>query len=196
MARQVVRRDQAKRRLLDAALDVFGEKGFSESSLEEVAQRAGVSRGLIYHHFGSKDSLLLELHHELHRTLLERVQAAVVTDQGPLENLVKGSSAFLKATADLPVARILLLDTPAVPGLRKYMEERQREWSALIARELARAVRNGATAPLDTDMTARVLLGALQAAALAVVSDPNSARASHRARRSFARLIQGLAIRA
>ena len=76
------------------------------------------------------------------------------------------------------------------------MEERQREWTALIARELARAVRNGAAAPLDTDMTARVLLGALQAAALAVVSDPNPARASHRARRSFARLIQGLAIRA
>ena len=192
MASQVVRRDQAKRRLLDAALDVFGEKGFSESSLEEVAQRAGVSRGLIYHHFGSKESLLLELHHELHRSLLERVQLAAVTDQGPLENLVRGSSAFLEAAADLPVARLFLLETPAVPGLRKYMEERQREWLVLISGELARAVRNGAAAPLDPDMMARLLLGALQAATLAVVSDPDSARASHRARRSFARVIQGL----
>ena len=193
MARQVDRRNQARRRLLDAALDVFGEQGFNESSLEAVARRAGASRALIYYHFGSKEALLLALHDELHRALFDRVQVAVATDRGPLENLVKGSNAFLNATVDLPVARILMLETPAVPGLREQMEERQREWTALIARELSRAVRHGLARSIDSTMTARMVLGALQAAALAVVSDATPARASQRARRSIARLIRGLA---
>ena len=193
MARQVDRRNQARRRLLDAALDVFGEQGFNESSLEAVARRAGASRALIYYHFGSKEALLLALHDELPRALFDRVQVAVATDRGPLENLVKGSNAFLNATVDLPVARILMLETPAVPGLREQMEERQREWTALIARELSRAVRHGLARSIDSTMTARMVLGALQAAALAVVSDATPARASQRARRSIARLIRGLA---
>ena len=192
MARQAERRERARRRLLDAAIEVFKERGYSESNLEEVAHRAGVSRALIYHHFGSKESLLLELHEELDRALLERVRTAVAARGAPVENLVRGANAFLQASAELPAARLMLLETPAVPGLREHIEEGQREWSALIAGEISRAIHQGSVAPIDPDMTARVLLGALQEAALAVISADDPVRASRRAEESVTRLIEGL----
>jgi AcrR family transcriptional regulator len=194
MPRQEERRERARRRLLDAALSVFSERGYSESGLEEVAQRAGASRTLVYHHFGSKEGLLMALHQELDEALLARVQAAVKPDQPPLENLVQGATAFLRASADLPMARIILLDTPGVPGLREHVEEGQREWALLIEREIKRGIDEGSIAPVDPGMTARVLLGALQEATLAAMSDVAPREASRRAQESVTRIIEGLAV--
>lgn len=193
MPRQAERREQARRRLLDAALSVFDEKGYSDSSLGQVAQRAGVSRALIYHYFGSKDALLLALHEELDQALLKRVQAAVASPGTPLENLAQGARAFLQAAADLPAARIMLLDTPAVPALRKHIEEGQREWTDLIEKELLRGIQREMIAHVDPGMTARVLLGALQEAVLAVISAAEPSEACQRAQESVTRLIEGLA---
>ncbi len=193
MPRQSERRTKARRRLLDAALAVFNEKGYSQSSLDEVARRAGVSRTLIYHHFGSKDALLLELHEELDHELLERVRASVAVPGPPLENLIRGAKAFLQALADFPAARILLLDTPGVPGLRDHIEEGQREWATLVEAELTRGIKEESIAPVDPGMTARLLLGALQEAALTVIADAEPAEASRRAQESVTRLVEGLA---
>lgn len=193
MPRQAERTEKARRGLLDAALSVFNENGYSESSLQEVARRAGVSRALIYHHFGSKEALLLALHEELDRALMQRVQAAVSRRGPPLENLMRGVRAFLEAAADLPAARITMLDTPAVPGLREHAEEGQREWAALIEGQLRQGVKERSIRPVDPAMTARVLLGALQEAALMIISADKPAEATRRAQQAVTRLIEGLA---
>jgi len=192
MGRQAERREQARRKLLNAACEVFSERGYSESSLDEVAQRAGVSRGLIYHHFGSKDGLLLALHEELDEALISRVRGAAGQGGLPLDNLVRGARAFIEAVADLPVARITLLDTPGAPGLRAHAEEGQREWARLMETELARGIQQGSIRSVDPAMTARVLLGALQEAALAVLSESDPPAAARRAQDSVERLIEGL----
>lgn len=49
--------EQTRQLLLRAGLDVFGRKGFADTRLEEIAAEAGVTRGAIYHHFGSKADL-------------------------------------------------------------------------------------------------------------------------------------------
>jgi AcrR family transcriptional regulator len=81
--------------ILAAALDVFADGGYHETSVEVVAARAGVSKALIYEHFDSK--------RELHRALLERyvhellarvVEASAVADPGEAR-LLAGLDAFL-----------------------------------------------------------------------------------------------------
>lgn len=49
--------DQTKKALLEAALEIFSEKGYQATRLEDVAQAADLTRGAIYHHFGSKAGL-------------------------------------------------------------------------------------------------------------------------------------------
>ena len=52
---------QTRQQLLNAALSIFSRKSFEAVSLEEVAEAAGVTRGAIYHHFGSKADLFMAL---------------------------------------------------------------------------------------------------------------------------------------
>src|SRR5215204_2643592 len=63
--------------ILDAARSAFADRGYHETSLDSVAERAGVSKALLYEHFGSKRELyvaMLEMHvHEL----VERISGAV-----------------------------------------------------------------------------------------------------------------------
>jgi len=90
--------------ILAAALDVFAHGGYHETSVEAVADRAGVSKALIYEHFDSK--------RELHRALLERyvhellarvVEASAVAEAGEAR-LLAGLDAFLGFVEERPDA--------------------------------------------------------------------------------------------
>ncbi|MDI9897961.1 TetR/AcrR family transcriptional regulator [Rhodococcus sp. IEGM 1381] len=84
------RRTQAERtagtraKLLDAAIDCLVELGFAKTSTQEVARRAGVSRGAQLHHFPSKESLLIAaVEHLVDRRLSEILEAEPDPARGP-----------------------------------------------------------------------------------------------------------------
>lgn len=58
--RTVVQKD-TRDRILEAALDVFSEKGFHHATMDEIAERAGVGKGTVYRYFSSKDNLFAQL---------------------------------------------------------------------------------------------------------------------------------------
>jgi AcrR family transcriptional regulator len=73
-----------KERILDAALDLFTEKGFDGTSLREIAERLGVTKAALYYHFASKDDILMALHmriHEFGRDALTQMANQPVTLQ-------------------------------------------------------------------------------------------------------------------
>ncbi len=54
-------RDESRKRIIQAALEQFSQKGFERSSMKELAEKAGVSKGLLYNYFSSKKALLMAL---------------------------------------------------------------------------------------------------------------------------------------
>jgi len=68
-------RDETHRRVLDCAIEVFRRDGLEKASIEEIAQKAGVSRGTFYFHFPTKDDVMLELVREKETALCERLAA-------------------------------------------------------------------------------------------------------------------------
>ncbi len=66
-----------RRRVLDAAADVFGERGFQAASMADVADRAGYTIGAVYSNFANKESLF----HELMEERLREVEAALDADE-------------------------------------------------------------------------------------------------------------------
>ncbi|MFZ9045909.1 MAG: TetR/AcrR family transcriptional regulator [Cyclobacteriaceae bacterium] len=54
-------RDASKQKIFDAALELFGTKGFASTSIADIVKAAGISKGLLYHYFSSKDDLLEQL---------------------------------------------------------------------------------------------------------------------------------------
>ncbi len=75
-------------RLLSAAVELFYDKGVNRTTLEDIASAAGVSRGAIYWHFGSKLGLFSTLYNEMHRSFMEPIfEKSHETAENPLEQL-------------------------------------------------------------------------------------------------------------
>jgi AcrR family transcriptional regulator len=119
----------ARRRvILDAALDIFGAKGYTNGTLQDIADQVGMTHAGILHHFGSKDQLLLEV-----LTRRDEVDVADLENQhipGGLElfrHLVR--TAFANAKRAGIVQSFAVLSAESVtddhPG-RAYFEDRYR----------------------------------------------------------------------
>jgi AcrR family transcriptional regulator len=72
------------RELLDAALSVFAQRGYSATRLEEVASAAGVSKGVIYHYFDGKEDLLRKAIQSRIETIRDDVDAKLAQQSGPV----------------------------------------------------------------------------------------------------------------
>lgn len=71
------RRGQTRQRLLDAARVVFAAEGFGRSTIEQVCDRAGYTRGAFYSNFASLEELFLAMWEQHSRRMLEQVEAAL-----------------------------------------------------------------------------------------------------------------------
>lgn len=85
--RRLQHHDLGRRQLLDAAEEVFGQKGYHETTLKEVAQRAEFSVGSVYSFFESKDDLFLQIFARRGDELLAEIEEAVAQDRSPVEQL-------------------------------------------------------------------------------------------------------------
>ena len=86
---RVEKREQTRRNLISASLDSIATKGFSETTLEKVSKRAGVSRGLVNFHFESKEKLLIEALSQMSEEYAASWKRALArADPDPLSQIV------------------------------------------------------------------------------------------------------------
>jgi AcrR family transcriptional regulator len=77
----------ARDRVLDAAVDLFAQQGYDATSVAQVIERAGSTKGGFYHHFASKDALLYEVYGNLITAQLERMDEIVAKRLPPSDTL-------------------------------------------------------------------------------------------------------------
>jgi AcrR family transcriptional regulator len=97
-----------RRQLLDVALDVFSVRGFHPTSMNEIAEAAGVTKPVLYQHFASKRQLYLELLDDVGGRLLEAIAKATSSASGPRQQVVNGLTAYFRFIAAEPKAFTLL----------------------------------------------------------------------------------------
>jgi AcrR family transcriptional regulator len=127
------RTPQTQRALLDAARQVFAERGFSDSSIAEIVERAGSSVGSLYHHFGGKNELFIALwqqHQLAHEEAAAEAVAAArkkgVTDPGQL--FETGARAFLHNSWQWRDLTLLFSSGDGPPGFEVVARRRGRDW--------------------------------------------------------------------
>ena len=173
---QADRSAQTRVALLNAARALFAEKGFAATSRDEIAARAGVTRGALYHHFESKTALALAVVAELETDLVDRVVSAALEGEGVREQLHRGCRAYMDACADPTVARILV-DAPAVIGVAACRALDAEACLPLLQDAFARSREEGVAVPGDPGVAAALLLGFLNEAAGLIAATPfNRAR--------------------
>jgi AcrR family transcriptional regulator len=171
---------ETARRLVEIAADLFAERGYAAVALDDVATASGVTRGAVYHHYGSKAGLFRAVAAHLQREVAAALVAAADDADGPSGRLRAGSHAFLDAVTSPRTVRILLVDAPAVIGWQ--------EWRALDAAASAVHLRDAladvGVAPELLDALTAQLSGAMNEAALSLAEhdgDPGARTAAHRA---------------
>jgi AcrR family transcriptional regulator len=102
-----------RRQLLDVALDVFATNGFHATSMSQVADAAGVTKPVLYQHFGSKRQLYLELLRDVGGQLTEAIADATVEADGPRERVRAGFRTYFRFVAQHRSAFQLLFGSGA-----------------------------------------------------------------------------------
>jgi AcrR family transcriptional regulator len=156
-----------------AARKLFAARGFDATSIDEIAARAGVAKGAVYHHFDSK--------REIFTRVLDRIQgelAALPTivprrGAGALDVMAEAVLRYLLAASEPDVKRILLVEGPAVVGWAKWREIDAKYFGAATRAGLAQVLGPKAT-EREVDALAHLVLGAVMEGALlcATAEDP------------------------
>jgi AcrR family transcriptional regulator len=116
-------------RLIAAATALFADKGFDRVAVQEVVDRAGVTKGAMYHYFGSKDDLLGEIYGRLLRMQAERLEK-IADGGGPVAERLRDAAADVVVTsiANFDQARVFFrsIDHLAQDKQREVRAERRR----------------------------------------------------------------------
>lgn len=172
------RSEATRAALVAAARDVFAERGFADTTVDEVVQRAGVTRGALYHHFASKEDLFRVVYETVERELADRSTVAALAGRTPMSRLQRGIDAFLDACLEPSVQRIALLDGLSVLGWETWHEVGVRYNFGLLVLGLQGAVDEGVVARRPVEPLAHLLQGAVMRAGMVIAraEEPDAAR--------------------
>jgi AcrR family transcriptional regulator len=183
---QSERRSRSEDALLEAAAEVIAERGVQGASLASIGGRAGVSRGLPTHHFGSKDALVTELaersQNGIERVILEarRRQAEVSGDLPVLDEILVAVDAYLELFEDPgPDERALLVmwgsTFPSNASVDGMADAERRSYEGL-SRQIASGRDDGSVrADVDPMASAVLLHGLMRGVAALFLSDSRPA---------------------
>lgn len=189
---QAERRETTRAALLASARRLFAERGYAGVGLEEIVQRAGVTRGALYHQFRGKNDLFRAAYEQIEQELTQRIASGVGSGDDPIQQLRSGAAMFLDACLEPEVQRIALLDAPSVLAWETWRTIGERYGLALIQAALQNAIDKGAIQKQPAGPLAHVLLGALHEAALLVARADDVATARHDVGETLDRLLAAL----
>ncbi|MFE3023200.1 TetR/AcrR family transcriptional regulator [Nocardia tengchongensis] len=182
MIRQAERSESTRANLMAAARVLFAERGYAGVSTPEIVERAGSSRGALYHQFKDKKDLFRAVYEQEQQEILQQIAAtmAEAPPTDPMAVLETGLRNFLLSCVDPERVRITLIDAPAVLGWQEWRAVDEKYGLGLIVAGLESGIQAGVLrADLDIRPLALMILSALGEAAMFIANadDPESARA-------------------
>ena len=164
----------SRERLLDAAIDLIAERGYSASSVEALCRRAGVAKTALYWHFASKEGLLAAAMEKVANAWIEEIQKSVYLARDPAQRLERAFEGLRRMVEARPqILRLLLAvaneRAEVAPETRQRLRAVFQRAEAALVQGIEDAV--GRTLP-DLDLVAHTTIGLVQAASLRLVLDP------------------------
>ncbi|WP_078327161.1 TetR/AcrR family transcriptional regulator [Mycobacteroides salmoniphilum] len=189
MPSQVERSAATQAALKRAGRELFTEQGYAAVSTQALVDRAGVSRGPLYHQFGDKLGLFTAVFADIENEIAQHVVLATADlADDPIGAIRAGMSAFLDAVSSPSILRIAVLEAPAALGWQAWHERGERVGFAMLESLLARAIERGQM-PLQP---ARPLAHIIVGSAIEAASYLSRAEDSPRAKKEIGAVIDRL----
>lgn len=176
--KKVLQSAATRAELLRVAGDLFAERGYAGTALEEIARKAGLTKGALYHHFRDKRSLFDAvvghcLEGEMQRIARESRRLTAGTHENSWERLIAITDLFLDGFRDERLRRIVWVDAPAVLGAERWQEVvsapilERLHWIAGVF------VRRGVVEDRFRQPLAEILFGAVHEAGMSIARAPD-----------------------
>lgn len=193
MPTKAEQRERTRDEILRIATRRFAESGYAGVALEDLVAEAGLTRGALYHHFGSKPGLFAAVVERAQFAVADAVERAAGAGGRPLDAFLAGCRAFLEASLAPEVRRILLVDGPAVLGWGDWRDGDLESSARLLDDGVSELADAGVIAPRSLRTVTTMISGALNEVAIANATAADPQRGIDDAVATLARMIVGLA---
>jgi AcrR family transcriptional regulator len=191
-SRRAAHTETTRRALITAARKLFGAHGFAAVSVDEIARRARVTTGALYHHFRDKRDLFRAVYEQVDSELTTRIATQSGGNSDAWRQLIAGCEAFLDACRDRETRRIVLIDAPSVLGWEEWRQIDAAHGLGLLTRGLQSAMDVGVLKRRAAQPLALLLYGALNEGGLALARAEDFDAARSEMRELLTDLLSGL----
>lgn len=160
------RKEARPQELLASAIELFVERGFAATRLEDVARRAGVSKGTLYLYYANKEDLFKAVVRQTILPMIGDAEASVAEFDGHsaelLRHIILSWWHRIGSTKASGISKLILAEADNFPELaRFYQEEVMARRMRMISNMLERGIRRGEFRAIDVPQTAQVLIAPL-----------------------------------
>jgi AcrR family transcriptional regulator len=160
MARQA-RAEATRRKIMDAAVDLFTERGYAAIGLGDIIERAELTKGALYYHFASKDAVASAIIEEASAIVFGAMRGITESSAPALENIIHGTFVISDIVATDKIARTGRQLIRALGKFNVAAANTYRRWLALMSAEVTKArVEGDLRADLHVDDVAETIVGA------------------------------------
>lgn len=192
--RKAEQSDRTRATLVSVARTLFAEAGYAGTSTEEVVQRAGVTRGALYHHFRDKRELFEAVFVDIQAETRQHIRAASNTKTERWDRFRAGFDEYLNRSMDPATQRITLIDAPAVLG---WDRRRELDYTLDMLQNAISAMQEEGVVSslLPADELAHLLRGVANEASHMIVSAADAPAERRRVGEALAAILEGLRAR-
>jgi AcrR family transcriptional regulator len=166
MPTQSERREATRGAIVEAATELFSERGFEQTSVADILELAGISRGALYHHFAAKDDVFAAVFVVTSSVAIRETARQIPPDATPIDALIAGCLGWLDAVKNPAIHRILFVDGPTALGWERARALEEATNLGVMRAAVRRAVEAKEVEVPSADLAARLLNGLLAEAAL------------------------------
>lgn len=183
--------EETRAKLVASARLAFSTHGYAQTSMDDFTAEAGLTRGALYHHFGSKEGLLVAVINQIEEEVGARLQAVSDAAPSPWEGFRRRCRTYLELALEPEIRRIILQDARAIFG--DVPQAAQSVGIEAIEVALDRLIAEGTVTPIHAGVMARMIYGAVTEASFWIAElDGNQKTRLSKALKAMDSLLNGL----
>ena len=190
--------EERRTQILEAAMQVFAERGFHQARMDDIAERSGLSKGALYLYYKSKDAIIAALMRSLFTLELRGTRALLDAPDPVAERLIVITRMFTSELERMSFALPVLLEFYAVAArqraVRQFLAEMFAEYHDLLRAFVQQGIDRGELRPADPGDVAVTLTALYEGLAVIWVMAPHALNLSEQAESSVRLLLAGLAL--
>ena len=190
--------EERRTQILEAAVQVFAERGFHQARMDDIAERSGLSKGALYLYYKSKDAIIAALMRSLFTLELRGTRALLDAPDPVAERLIVITRMFTSELERMSFALPVLLEFYAVAARQRavcqFLSEMFSEYQDLLQAFIQQGIDRGELRPADPGDVAVTLTALYEGLAVIWVMAPHALNLSEQAESSVRLLLAGLAL--